>query len=105
MTYLYNIALVFGVLFVICLLVTIILWFKFFPVEKRFDVNLYERIKFRWKFEIRKTYVSYIFKKEFLDTPDELIKRYANMLYYSGHIGQWGFNVHIFLMIIIIIFK
>jgi hypothetical protein len=105
MEHIFNIALFFVAIFALCLSVSIVLWFKFFPLVKAVDLELYEKIRFRWKFQIRTSYGEYIFKKGFVDTPNKNIKRYALRLYRIGYIGQWAFNIYLLLMVIVVIIQ
>lgn len=105
MEHIFNIALFFVAIFALCLSVTIVLWFKFFPIVKAVDLELYEKIRFRWKFQIRTNYGEYIFKKRFEANPNESIKRHALRLYRIGYIGQWAFNIYLLLMAIFVIIQ
>lgn len=98
MEYILNIALFFGAVFALCLTISIYLWFKFFPIVKKIDIDLYEKIRFRLKFQIRTGYGDYIFKRKFQNTPHKKIKKYATALYRIGYVGQWAFNIYLLLI-------
>jgi hypothetical protein len=105
MEHIFNIALFFLAIFALCLSMSIVLWFKFFPLVKTVDPELYEKIRFRWKLQIRTNYGEYIFKKGFVSTPNENIKRHAIRLYHIGYIGQWAFNIYLLLLGIVVIIQ
>jgi len=85
------------------MLITIVLWFQFFRVVKSTDTELYEKIKFNWSFKFFTPYGDYIFKKEFVNSSNAEIIKYAKVLYYVGNIGQWAFNIYMLLMVIFLI--
>ncbi len=102
---LYYVAMFFGSVFFICLGITIFYWFKFFPTLKKFDFELYERIRFRLKDFYPKDYMNYIFKQEYKSSPYYEVKKNAERLFWFGQIGQWGFNIYIVLILIVLIFR
>lgn len=101
----FDIALIFGSIFCLGLLVTFVLWFKFFPLIKSVDPDFYEKIRFRLKPNLSKPYSNFIFKKEFECYPNKIIKSYSKKLYWVGNVSQWGFNLYIVLMVVIIIIQ
>ncbi len=81
MEHIFNIALVFGTVFAIGLIITTYLWFKFFPIVKSIDHELYENIRFRLKPVFKTPYSDFIFNKQYEQSPHEVIKKYSVLLY------------------------
>ena len=101
----FDIALIFGAMFGVGLLITFILWFKFFPLLQSVDPELYEKIRFRVKPSLSTPYRDFIFKKEFESYPNQIVKSYSKKLYWVGKVAQWGFNIYMLLMVVLIIIQ
>lgn len=100
-----DIAFIFGGAFCLGLLITFVLWFKFFSLLKAVDEDLYELIRFRLKPSSSKSYRNVIFKKEFESHPNQKVRCYSCALYWVGGLAQWAFNLYLLLIVVAIVIR
>lgn len=105
MDYVFDIALVFAGAFAIGLIITVFLCFKFFPLVKNTDPELYQKLRFRAWSLFNKPYMNFIFKKEFQGYSNESVRKHALALYWVGWIAQWAFNIYLVLLIFVLVFR
>lgn len=103
MNTLFYTAMFFGSIFFIGMILSAFYWFRFFPAVRNADNELYEKLRFRWHVFYNKDYANYIFRKGYQSSPDDKVRYYGQRLYWYGNIGQWGFNLHILLLLIMAI--
>ncbi len=105
MAILYFTAQLFGFLFFIASFVMFYQWYRLFPVTKKADPELYEKIRFK-KYGLKSgDYQNFIFKQQYKDLNFPEVKYHANLLYWISHIVSWCFIIHLILMTIVFIFN
>jgi len=101
----FNIALVFGAVFVVGMLIYFSIVYKFHSLLKSSDPELYEQIRMRLNSFFNKPFMDFIFKKQYQKHSDLNIIKYGHRLYWTAQIAQWGFNIYMLILISLIIIR
>lgn len=105
MQYLLYSAIPFGLIFAIGGIYTGLLWIKFFPKVKATDEALYEKIRFKLNSPFSKAYSKFIYGKGYQNCTHINIKEQAKTLETVGRVSQWGFNIYMSIIIVVLLWQ